>query len=160
MQVRKFNWLRHFQCSNIVVYTENLVFPLQMNVSTLKAMIASNKHQNDCQKGQSILFGMFWVLFCTFWFCRCSTHYNGFWRLCGWNFKALNVFTVDSLENQSMGNIFAINLCKMAFSNLISSWCCGCRPVSQMTLHCHYMFMWSLMVFNKSRLPISLSEGQ
>ena len=90
--VRKLNWLRHFRCSNIVVYTETLVFPLPMNVSPSKAMTACNKRQNDCQKGQPFLFGTFWFLFCTFWFCRCSTHYNVFCQLCGLNFKALNVF--------------------------------------------------------------------
>ena len=50
-----------------------------------------------------------------------------------------------------MGNIYGINLCKISFINLVSSWRCGRRSVSQMTLsnqilltlHCHYMLIWS-----------------
>ena len=77
-----------------------------MNVSPLKAKTDCNKRQNDCQKGQQILFNMVWVLFYTFWCCLCSTNYNGFWQLCGWNFRALNVFLYPILWQFSLWETF------------------------------------------------------
>ena len=119
-------------------------------------MTACNKSHNDCQKGQPILFEMFWVLFYTFWFCLCTTHYNRFWQLCGWNFRSLNVFLLPILLQFWWWLTLMAWICAQLHSaiwfavdvavvNMSHKWHC--------VLHCHYMLIWSLMVSNKSCLP-------
>lgn len=75
---------------------------------------------------------------------------------------------VVSLAFQYMESIFDMNLSALAFGDLISSWHCSCKHISQMTLQnqmllkwcCHYVLIWSCVVFNKSRLPVPLLYGR
>ena len=139
-----------------------------MNVAPLKVMNTCNKRQNDCQKGQPI------CLTCLG-FCITTSEFAFVppITMCFGNYVVeslgLSIFSsVYSLAVQLMANVSGMNLCAIAFGNMISIWRRGRKLVSQMmlpnqfllTLHCHYMLIWSLMVSNKSCLPVSLSEGQ